>query len=200
MLLNEDFFDEQDIDVSVSSIDSNIESENYMMQDKRPVEQLLAEFQCFGHISLNLSQQQISSDYVYKLCDRLKKFLDAIQNTEISKIIIGSSLTAHEYNKDETIPEDQITWLNYLVRQTRDDNGITENTHLFFGVKTLRKDNYILAQSTLTKILNIIGNLTDITEIEMIFRNIDFNSMFLNTNDKSYLPKDLLKNAISTME
>lgn len=61
----------------------------------------------------------------------------------------------------------------------------------------MREDNYILAQSTLTKILNIIGNLSDITEIEMIFRNIDFYSMFLNTNDKSYLPKDLLKHAIS---
>lgn len=108
-------------------------------------------------------------------------------------------MTVYEYNKDKTIPKEQITWQNYLVRQSKDDNGITENTHLFFGIKTLRKDNYIFAQSTLTKILNIIGNLSDITELEMIYRNIDFYSMFLNTNDKSYFPKDLLKDAISIM-
>ena len=38
MLINEDFFDEQDIDVGVSSVNIDIESENYMMQNKRPVE------------------------------------------------------------------------------------------------------------------------------------------------------------------
>ncbi len=187
MLINEDFFDEQDIDTIQTD---NIQSENYEMQNGRLVAEILNGYMSVIHIKLDNANE----DYVFSVCDKLKKYLDMLPSADISKIIVGSSMTFEEHDRAVDLSNEQFTYQSYLMLQTKDDHGIQLTTNLFFGIKILKDHEYILAMKTLTKIINICKMY--VPKVEVIWKYISYENRWFITNNPSGYPAVVVKDAI----
>lgn len=202
IILNEDFFDEQDIEVDNDEDVHVIESTySYMMQNKRPIKDLLSDFQCVAHIQLKSKYTPKDANRIYKLCNVLKNFLDAISyEIDASKIIIGSSQSRKDYhynNPTVTGPNGRIEpYKNYIMRQTEDDKGINGIVNLVFGFKTLKQD-YVIAQKSLTTILNIVNKIfKDTIDTFMLIWKTDtkdYNGTYFNVSDIEDYPASRLE-------
>ena len=108
---------------------------------------------------------------------------------DASKIIIGSSKSRkdYHYNSPVTGPNSRIEpYKNYIMRQTDDDRGINGTVNLIFGFKTLKQD-CVIAQKSLTTILNIVNKLfgDKIDTFALIWKTdrVDYDGAYFNVSD-----------------
>ena len=180
MILNEDYFDKADLDNLDIPGDSDADeystsaTRNWEMQAHRPVAEILNDYMCYVNFELQIVDKD--EQWVYNLCDRLKRSFDLLPNGVVtSPIIIGSRLSHSQF--DNLSLEDNEKrgafpyYLLYIMGQTMDDKGIKLCTQFYFGLRVdcegdKRDDTKAL--ETIRQISNIIFGITKVDYITFI--------------------------------
>jgi hypothetical protein len=180
MILNEDYFDKADLNSLDIPGDSDADeystssTRNWEMQAQRPVAEILKDYMCYVNFELQIVDKD--EQWVYNLCDRLKRSFDLLSSDVVtSPIVIGSRLSHSQF--DNLSLEDNEKrgafpyYLLYIMGQTMDDKGIKLCTQFYFGLRVdcegdKRDDTKAL--ETIRQISNIIFGITKVDYITFI--------------------------------
>jgi hypothetical protein len=144
------------------------------MQAQRPVAEILKDYMCYVNFELQIVDKD--EQWVYNLCDRLKRSFDLLSSDVVtSPIVIGSRLSHSQF--DNLSLEDNEKrgafpyYLLYIMGQTMDDKGIKLCTQFYFGLRVdcegdKRDDTKAL--ETIRQISNIIFGITKVDYITFI--------------------------------
>ena len=206
MRINEDFIEQEDIIDDITDTDIIDENPYYIMQDRRPVKELLKDWDCIFFIEIG--------DYWTKVPDYVKRVEEMVNiytrqltdmigrlpyGVEMSKFVVGSGLNDGEFEHEDT---EFSTYKEYLLNQTDDDNGIQKETKLFLGISLNQKTlNIQKAFVALSKISNIIFRITKAKEFTILYKknntfesNWVFNSATGVDDMRTRLEKDIDSN------
>ena len=168
MRINEDFIDQDDNLEQMTNQDVSIENPEFIMQDRRPVVELLREWDSILYLEIGdywnnqpdypKHVEQMVVKYTRKLRDVLERLPYRV---EMSQFVVGSGMNDGEWEHDDTNGFSQ--YKTYLLNQTEDDRGIQKETKLFLGIRLPQRE--INLQKTfvaLSQISKIIFKITNV--------------------------------------
>lgn len=140
MRINEDFIEQDGVLDQISSADISDENPYFIMQNRRPVIELLKDWNCIFFLEIG-DWWNNEPDYltqvekmVVKYTSKLRDVLERLPfRVEMSPFIVGSGMTSSQWDGSND-GGGFTTFLKYLLNQTEDDKGIRKITKLFFGI------------------------------------------------------------------
>lgn len=206
MRINEDFIDQDDNLEQMTNRDVSIENPAFIMQDRRPVVELLHEWDSILYLEIG-DYWNNEPDYlkhveqmVVKYTSKLRDVLERLPyRVEMSQFVVGSGMNDGEWEHDDT--NGFSLYKTYLLNQTKDDRGIQKETKLFLGIRLPQKE--INLQKTfvaLSQISKIIFKITKVTCFMILYnkKHVDiwdnfyiYNKKAIGYNMKIRLEKDM---------
>lgn len=177
MRINEDFIDQDDNLEQMTNRDVSIEKPAFIMQDRRPVVELLHEWDSILYLEIG-DYWNNEPDYlkhveqmVVKYTSKLRDVLERLPyQVEMSPIIVGSGMSDSQWDASFD-GGGYPTFMKYLLNQTEDDKGIQKITKLFFGIHL--KQQSVNLQKTfvaLAQVSNIIFKLTKVPDFMILYK------------------------------
>ena len=99
MVINESFFSDDNIEDINSAIedtetteDNTVQNKDWMLQDKRPIEQLIGDYPCIVNFELMFykTTDEEASQKIDKICRKLRMMFSNFDSGEMSPVIVGS--------------------------------------------------------------------------------------------------------------
>ena len=213
MVINESFFSDGNIEDINSAIedtetasDSEVRNKDWMLQDKRPIEQLIGEYPCIVNFKLMFDD---TGDDAYKeidkMCRKLRMMFSNFDSGEMSPVIVGSCWNEDQW-RYSTVDTGFTTYVKYLLNQTQHDKGIQRNTQLFFGIRLNCGDvvNLEKAYDFIRFTIKAVNNITKAEQVLILFKNhavyknsVTWDEMYFNPNHNAEVS---LRKAISYTE
>ena len=126
--LNEDFLDNVSAD-DIRRQDDSLENPDYIMQDGRPVSELLNDYMCCVHTCINPNFMV----RIKALCTRLRQLTEHLPfNLDVSPVIISYGLSEDQW-RNANFDTGFLTYEKYLMGHT--DDGGKKYVHLFIDIK-----------------------------------------------------------------
>lgn len=186
MRINEDFIEQDGVLDQISSADISIKNPAFIMQDRRPVVELLREWDSILYLEIG-DWWNKEPDYltqvekmVVKYTSKLRDVLERLPfRVEMSSFVVGSGMTSSQWDGSDD-GGGFTTFLKYLLNQTEDDKGIQKITKLFVGIRL--KQDVINLQKTfvsLSHISNIIFKLTKVLDFMIIYKGYSWNEFYI---------------------
>ena len=140
MRINEDFIEQDGVLDQLSSSDISDENPYFIMQNRRPVIELLKDWNCIFFLEIG-DYWNKDDDYLNQVEQMIvkysKKLRDVLEHlpyqVEMSSIIVGSGMSETQWDNSST-GGGFTQYKTYLLQQTEDDKGIQKITKLFFGI------------------------------------------------------------------
>lgn len=195
--VNEDFLDDASID-DVKRPDDSLENPDYIMQDGRPVSELLSDYSCCVHIFIESSLMV----RIKALCTKFRQLIERLPfDLVVSPVVIscGLSETQWRYANYDT---GYTTYEKYLMYHT-DDSG-KKHKHLFMGIKLNGGLSYTKAFDVVYMISNIIFIMTPdlATQFEFIYQVHSYEMEYFHRDGHSIVSKmrDAIGDVIAPVE
>lgn len=178
MRINEDFIEQDGVLDQLSSSDISDENPYFIMQNRRPVSELLTGWNCIIYLEIG-DWWNKEPDYltqvekmIVKYSKKLRDVLERLPyQVEMSPIIVGSGMSDSQWNNSST-GGGFTQYKTYLLQQTEDDKGIQKITKLFFGIHL--KQQSVNLQKTfvaLAQVSNIIFKLTKVLDYMILYKS-----------------------------
>jgi hypothetical protein len=214
MVINESFFSDDNIEDINSAIedtetasDSEIRNKDWMLQDKRPIEELIGDYPCIVNFELMFykTTDEEASQKIDKICRKLRMMFSNFDSGEMSLVIAGSCWTENEW-RYSTVDTGFTTYVKYLLNQTQHDKGIQHTTQFFFGIRLNCGDvvNLEKAYDFIRFTVKAVNNITKTQQVLILFKNhvvyknsVSWDEMYFNPNHNAEIS---LRKAISYTE
>ena len=184
--LNEDFLDNVSAD-DIKRQDDSLENPDYIMQDGRPVSELLNDYMCCVHTCINF-------DFMVRikaLCTRLRQLTERLPfNLDVSPVIISYGLTEDQW-RNANFDTGFLTYEKYLMGHTEDQGG-KKHVHLFMGIKLNGGLSYTKAFDVVYMISKIVFSVIPMdvtTEFEFIYHAYSYDMYYFQRDGRSLVMK-----------
>jgi hypothetical protein len=180
--------------------DDSFENPDYIMQDGRPVSELLSDYMCCVHTCIN-------SKFMVRIkafCTRLRQLTERLPfNLDVSPVIISYGLSEDQW-RYANFDTGFLTYEKYLMGHTEDQGG-KKYVHLFMGIKLNGGLSYTKAFDVVYMTSKIVFSVIPIdvtTRFEFIYHAYSYETNYFQRDGRSLVQKmyDAINNVTAPVE